>query len=235
MRGASCCNALSPDMTWQYYHHRLRDRTGADRVVSVALPAFLRSEPTVVFCADGQAVQTLSESIAASDRCDLPILIGVHSQQSTRAQDYLFNDTENYLAHEDFFVRVLRSWAHAEYDVPITRSTSVMFGFSNGGAFALTAVLRHSELFAAAFSFSTPKLPTKPSVPDFKSQLPAIYLAAGSLGPEKQIRKNVLQLARWLQRKDVPVTVSEKQAGHTLDFWASELPIALEWFQSTAA
>lgn len=96
----------------------------------------------------------------------------------------------------------------------------------------MTAALRHPDCFAAAFSFSTPKLPQKPSIESGGSTMPAIYFAAGNLGPEKAIRKNVRQLGRWLEKKGVSVTLSERQAGHSLDFWGSELPIALEWFQT---
>ncbi len=64
--------------------------------------------------------------------------------------------------------------------------------------------------------------------------MPAIYFAAEDLGPERAIRRNVRRLGRWLKMKGVSVTASEKQAGHSLDFWGSELPIALEWFQTTA-
>lgn len=50
------------------------------------------------------------------------------------------------------------------------------------------------------------------------------------MGPEKSIRKNVRDLAGWLRKHKIPVTASEKPAGQTLDLWATELVVAMEWF-----
>lgn len=219
--------------TWQHFQHSLIDRAGIERFVSIALPRQLPLQPTVVYCADGQVVETLCRYITNSDGHNLPVLIGVHSNESTRAQDYLFGENHNYLSHEEFFVNELPVWANSEYDVPMLRASTVVFGFSNGGAFALTAALRHPASFAAVFSFSTPKLSAMPCIKSVGTLMPSIYLATGNIGPEKSIRKNVLHLARWLRKQDIAVTVSEKNAGHTLDFWASELPNALEWFHGS--
>jgi len=219
--------------TWQFFHHTLRDRAGIERRVSVALPDQILHAPTVVYCADGQVVETLCRYMASCEIQNPPILIGVHSNEATRAQGYLFDKNRHYLAHEEFFVDELPTWANTEYDVAQLRSSTVVFGFSNGGAFALTAALRHPASFAAAFSFSTPKLSAMPCIKSAGTLMPSIYLATGNIGPEKSIRKNVLHLARWLRKLNIPVTLAEKNAGHTLDFWASELPIALDWFRET--
>ncbi len=43
--------------------------------------------------------------------------------------------------------------------------------------------------------------------------MPRIYLATGRDGPERKIRKNVLHLARWLERQQIDVTVSDQPGG----------------------
>ena len=70
--------------TWQHYHHTLRDRLGTDRFVSVAMLTSLPTQPTVLFCTDGQVVETLSRRLSAEESRNLPILIGVHSNEATR-------------------------------------------------------------------------------------------------------------------------------------------------------
>lgn len=219
-------------MTWRFGHHIIPAPSGPNRVVSIALPAVMPAKPLVVFCTDGQALPAFSTGLSSA-RPDLhPVLIGVHSDPQSRAQHYLFDGGVHYQAHEDFFVDVLPVWLHAEYGLSLERSRTVAFGFSNGGAFVLTMGLRHPDSFSAIFSFSSPKLPTRPCVSRHQFPMPAIYLATGCIGPEKKIRQNVLQLARWLRSRDIPVTVSEQQAAHTLDFWAAEFPEALDWFHS---
>lgn len=218
--------------SWEQYCEVLHDRSGTERIVSVAKPNPLPQTPTVVFCADGQVVEMLTLSLSASEIRSPPILIGVQSHEETRAQDYLFKENANYFAHEAFFVEELPSWVNAEFDVSISRSTSIVFGFSNGGAFALAVALRHPDRFSAAFSFSPPKLPTLPSVGASDDQIPAIYFAVGTIGGERAIRRNVLRLTKWLRKNNAEVTIVERNENHTLDFWVSEMPIALDWFHT---
>lgn len=215
---------------WNCGQHTLSDSTGRERPVSVVFPATLPPKPTVVFCADGQVVESFCNRLAASGPRRLPVLVGVHSDRTARAQEYLYNGNSEYLVLEEFFVQTLRSWVSHQYGIPVERSNSVISGFSNGGAFALTAALRHPRCFSGAFCFSTPKLPERPGI-DCEAPRPNIYLAAGNVGPERSIRRNVLRIARWLRQNAVPVTLTERNAGHTLDFWASEFPLAIAWFE----
>ena len=188
----------------------------------------------VVYCADGQVVETLAVELTRSGRRDNPILIGVHSNEAVRAQEYLLSSSQYFMVHETFFSNELPLWAESEFNVPSERDKSVVFGFSNGGAFSLATALRNPHRYAAAFSFSTPRLPMMPAIPSPGGPKPSVYLATGTQGPEKYIRKNVLHLSRWLRRNDIRVEVSEKQARHTLDFWASEFVVAIGWLNSRA-
>ncbi len=183
-----------------------------------------------MYCADGEVVELLVEALTHSSLLHLPVLIGVHSHQSHRAEEYLQSDNGLFVTHEKFFCHELRSWAHLEYGIPPEREASIVFGFSNGGAFAVAAALRNPDQFSAAFAFSVPPLPQLPSIPAPGAAKPSIYLATGNQGAEKSIRKNVLRIARWLRDNELPLTLSERRAGHTMDFWAAEFVVALEWF-----
>ena len=70
--------------------------------VTIAIPlAGDISFRTVVYCADGQVVETLAAKLqpALPDR-ELPVLIGVHSDPAVRAQEYLIGLNEQFLMHE---------------------------------------------------------------------------------------------------------------------------------------
>jgi pimeloyl-ACP methyl ester carboxylesterase len=106
-----------------------------------------------------------------------------------------------------------------------------LFGFSNGGAFAIALALRHPTLYAAAVAFSVPPLPLLPPWGGGAVQ-PAFYLAVGDHGPERQIRKRMLQLAQRLRRQGLRTEFAyRRNARHTLGLWGPELVLAAKWLQ----
>ncbi len=215
---------------WRLDDRDLVDRTGKVRRVTVAIPPGSHVDRRVVHCADGQIVAGLTDALSRSGEPDLPVLIGVHSHDAVRAQEYLPSSDSLYLAHASLFVDRLRTWANAEYGINTDRERSAMFGVSNGGAFAIGVALQHPSRYSAAISFSPPKL-TQHAVPDQGDGCPLIYVAVGDRGPEKQIRKHVLHLVRTLRRANIGGTLAERTGeGHTLDFWLSEFPIAYRWW-----
>lgn len=223
--------ALLEQHGWRIQHHEIPDNGAIGRIrrVTIAFRPSLATTTKVIYCADGQVVESLALGLARSPHCERLALIGVHSNSEVRAQEYLLSSHELFSAHERFFTEQVRSWAGHEFGVPTERDASVVFGFSNGGAFAFATALRRPRCFAAAISFSTPRLASMPAIPPRDSVRPSIYLAVGNQGPEKSIRKNVLHLARWLRQNDVPVTLCERRAGHALDFWTTELVAAVDW------
>jgi predicted esterase len=221
------------EQPWQIQHHVLHDHGSLKTIrrVTIAIPASAKPFTRVVYCADGQVIETFASALTTSLDGDLPILIGIHSDARFRAQEYLLSSDEHFLAHERFWTDQVRKWAQCEFGVSPERGQSVAFGFSNGGAFALAAVLRQPHLFAAVLSFSTTQFASR-EIPPPGGLKPSIYMAAGNQGPEKSIRKNVLRIARWLRQNDLPVTVSLQAAGHTLDFWVTEFVKAVEWLNA---
>ena len=214
-------------------HHSVADpdQAGGTRQVTTAVPASRDTSTRVIYCADGQVVPRLTSVLTGNPELEPPVLIGVHSDPLVRAQEYLSATGELFQVHEQFFVRHVRSWAAETLSVSVNGRQSAVFGFSNGGAFALAAALRHPEQFAAAIAFSVPPAGDFASVHLQEGPKPAIYLAAGNQGPEKLIRHNVLRLTRALRRSDVPVAFSEQHAGHDMNFWLSEFVSAVKWLK----
>lgn len=209
--------------------HLVVDRTGCSRQVTVAWTSPANPDAIVIYCADGQLVPYFEKSLHRMINGALPVLVGVHSTD-LRSQEYLPSSKQCYLDHEAFFVIQLRNWMITQFGIEPSREKSIMFGFSNGGAFALHSVLQYSHLFAGVFSFSTPPFELSESRRQHDQNNPWIYLATGNQGPEKSIRKNVLKLSRTLERRKYSVTFCERQAGHTLEFWLAELTLAWNWY-----
>lgn len=219
---------------WQIEHHAVSRPDGFSRSVTVALPCLTDiSEIPVVYCTDGQVVETL---VAEFDQSPLngvrPMLLGVHSHPTKRAQEYLLDSTELYREHEQFIVYTVRSWARSKWGISTARERSILFGFSNGGAFALATALRNCDCFTAVISLSVPPFGPLPKCSPLGCQRPLIYMAAGNQGPEKSIRKSMSRLRRSLQRENIPAEYYERESGHTLEFWSSELVHAIQWLNS---
>ncbi len=224
-----------PEWRWKFEHFDfpISESIGQRRRVSVAIPSGVDlATATVVYCADGQVVDALAMTLLrSSGSLYPPILIGVHSHPTMRAEEYLLSSNEHYLDHEKFFTDDLRFWAHETLGISVERINSVLFGFSNGGAFAIATTLRHCDRFAAAIAFSVPAFGQLPDIPQLPVLRPSVYLAAGNRGAEKSIRKNVLKLRKTLQRNQILVEYCERTSDHTLDFWATEFVTAVRWFE----
>ena len=216
---------------WQIENHDVPfSSRGRTRRITVAMPCPDNiNNKSIVYCADGQVIETLAFALRSLPEDNLPILVGVHSDPEVRAQEYLPSTKDLYLAHESFFVENVRSWAHDRFDITMARDKSFVFGFSNGGAFAISVAFRHCDRFAAAIAFSIPPFGDLPVSSSPCERLPEIYLASGNQGPEKSIRKNMVKLRRSLQRRGASLHYCERTCGHTLDFWTSEFAEAIQW------
>ncbi len=195
-----------------------------DRSVHVPLP--------VLFCADGQSVHGFAEHLSREiDRGYVPpiVLIGVHSDPRRRAQEYL-SDVEPQLfdAHERFFAGQILDWARRQYGVAKDRQFCGVFGFSNGGAFALSMGARQRDKFGVVIAFSIAGGADRvPEAEYARRPIPRYYLSAGTR--EKPFRNTGRVLARMLSKQGVKHHSTERAAGHDFDFWAAELPEAIRW------
>jgi enterochelin esterase-like enzyme len=204
------------------------------RRLTVALPRNPRVNPPIplIFCADGQAVAFLSVAVgAAIDAQQIPPvgLIGVHQSSIYRAEEYLYGiDEQRFCSHERFFTEEVIAWTKSQFGVGADRDLRGVFGFSNGGAFAIHMALHHGDKFAVAIAFSVPRSPKRATIADFKqSEIGSCYLAAGKR--ERGFKRETRAIANALQRSGKKCVYHERDAGHEARFWAAELSMAIAW------
>lgn len=209
------------------------DCLGERRGVTIFLPRNCLPTSTcpIVFCTDGQAVEAFSHRIERdiNDRKLPPlVLVGAHSSQR-RSQEYTFGqDDSRFRLHEHFFTKELPDWLNATFNLKADRNRTAVFGFSHGGAFALTMASRHSDLFSVVIAFSTAGAFEEYQVTEHTTgPNPRFYLSAGSR--EKPLLKTTRRFAKHLDRSKVDCVVTERHAGHDFTYWETELPQALKW------
>ncbi len=204
------------------------------RTVTVAIPESPLQHVDVVYCADGQVVPELAAALQQStQQVALPCLVGVHSVPQYRAEEYLYgtNEPARYRWHEQFFAMTVREYAVSAWGLAKERQRNLLFGFSNGGAFAVATALRDPLQFAVAIACSVPRMPDMPVVDSGEGDKPCFYLAAGDLGPEKAIAKHTRRLASWVEKHGLNVDYFQRSGGHNHDFWTREFTNAMAWFR----
>ncbi|MCA9012834.1 MAG: hypothetical protein KDB01_23950 [Planctomycetaceae bacterium] len=205
-----------------------------ERTVNVFLPPGYRTglDYPALFCADGQAVEGFSNSLSKAmeeGRTPPVILVGVHSDPRLRAYEYV-DGIENslFLAHEHFFTDEVYRWAIAKLDLSFARPACGIFGFSNGGAFALSMGIRHPEKYGVVIAFSIAGGAHRIKASEYARRPAArYYLSAGTR--EKPFRDTSRAVARILSKSNVEHVITERYAGHDFDFWNSELCEAIRW------
>jgi predicted esterase len=110
------------------------------------------------------------------------------------------------------------------------RRNCAVFGFSNGGAFAVAMGCRHPDRFGQVIAFSVAKSPLQPilgaKTPD---QHPRFYLAAGRRGAEKMFKRHTLSLAKSFRRRGAECVFVERDAGHDFGFRQKEFVVGVSW------
>jgi enterochelin esterase-like enzyme len=185
-----------------------------------------------LFCADGQAVHGFSARLSgAIDEGTVPpvILIGVHSHPELRAKEYLDGkDPGRFEAHAEFFAEEIYRWAIAGWSIATARPSCGVFGFSNGGAFALSMGVRHRERFGVVIAFSIAGGAERVAESEYaRRPLPRYYVSAGTR--EQPFRRTGRALAKLLVTHGVEHVYTERSAGHDFGFWACELVEAIRW------
>jgi enterochelin esterase-like enzyme len=204
------------------------------RGLTIFLPKGYRPGRSIpaVFCADGQAVGGLSANVAAAiEAGSIPptALVGVDSCSEKRAQEYICGVNKAlFEAHERFFVEEVPQWLDAELGISLEREACGVFGFSNGGEFAVSMGVRHRDKFGVLIAFSVPPGREKMAGSEFAAKpVPRYYLAAGT--KEGRFKKTTRAIAGTLERHGLTHEYQEREAGHDFDFWAAELPQAIRW------
>ena len=157
------------------------------------------------------------------------ILVGVHSSEQYRAEEYIDGaDQFRFEAHERFFTDEVYRWANAEFSLSTSRQSCAVFGFSNGGAFALSIGVRHRERYGVVIAFSIAGGADRVAESEYaRRPVAKYYLSAGTR--ERPFCKTARGLAKILSRHNVEHVHTEQCAGHEFSFWESEFPKAIRW------
>ena len=218
-----------PTQAFQIQSQSLAER----RAISVFVPNDCKciSACPVLFCADGQTVEAFSRRIEREvDEGTLPqiVLVGAHSSQQRFTEYVRGQDESRFRRHQEFFIEELRDWFNMEFGVTLDRNRTAVFGFSHGGAFALTMASRHPGHFSLVVAFSV--------AGDFEEYqlqgqnceaISRFYLSAGS--KEKPLLRRTRQYATQLKTMKLGCVITERHAGHDFGYWDEELPLALRW------
>jgi len=218
---------------------------GEHRDLTVYLPpGHVRNRQyPVVYAADGQSVELFAAVLDAQvvdGNVPAVIVVGVHSAeggsaveaydpgQDVRAQEYLLGENqERFEAHERFFVYEVWDWAARTLGASSSREGCALFGFSNGGAFAISMGIRHPERYGTVIAFSLGEGVRGWGTPQWATDTtPRHYLVAGTLEPFWG------PTSRWaavLARLNVEHVYHERVCGHDLLMWEEELPGAVAW------
>ena len=197
----------------------------------------------VVYAADGEAIDRFArvvEPLIAAGQVPPVVLIGVHSggyvggtpdfkkydaQKDLRAQEYFPGlNPKRFSDHESFFCTEVPAWAERRFGVSSEKAGRVVFGYSNGGRFAVEMGLRHPHLFGHVFGFSVAGNGTF----DFgagRKELPRFHLKAGTW--ETSFHRCTSRLADQLKERGASVRFATRVGGHDTALWRDEFAAAL--------
>ena len=183
------------------------------------------SGDVVIYCSDGQSVETIAHRFYEAVRADWVWFVGVDCSTEFRNEEYLFGqDDFHFELHEAFFANDVVDWATNLIGVPHAKERSAVFGFSCGGAFATSIGIRHPDVFETVFAFSIAGSP----VVDFDvgpaSDLSnsSFFLRVGSR-ESKRMRGYTKRLRNWLRASQAQVDYDTFHGGHELTLWSTAL------------
>jgi enterochelin esterase-like enzyme len=189
----------------------------------------------LLVCADGDGLEGWAGLVAASGE---PVaLVGIEdgglvwepgtdvaeydAQRDPRARAYLPDvDPAYFSAHMKYVVEEVLPWADECLGRRLPR---LVFGVSNGAAWAASLAAEHPDLVAGVLAFSLGVLPRE-AVP---AGAPAHALVAGRLEPG--FHRDTTTYARKLRRVGVPVRLRTPMRGHDYTMWRDEFVPALRW------
>jgi enterochelin esterase-like enzyme len=204
------------------------------------------SQSHVIYAADGQNTAMFAQVIEPLiDERRIPpiVIVGVHSGAPTdgipdasntrwriaRAQEYLPTaNPERFAKHEQFFCSEMQKWAEQTIGVSSDRQRRAVFGFSNGGRFAIEMGRKRPDSFGYVFAFSVAGDADgrfdRLGSPADQSQY---YMASGAWEPP--FNECTTRLAEELERQGINVLHVARVAGHDWAMWSEELAAATQW------
>ena len=162
------------------------------------------------------------------ERC---LFVGIESNPATRDYDYIRGYyPDRFDAHERFITDEVFSRIDREFGIDDSSCTLGICGFSNGATLAHVLAVRNPDTFSFAFIFSAADNRLRQDeYPD--GHRGRYYLAAGTREPDfLHATRNIADDLAAIRAK---FTFAERDAGHSIAFWANELPTAMDWILET--
>ncbi len=215
---------------------------GTERGVMVYLPPDcekLRDLPAV-FMADGQSTRDFAqvlEPLIREGRVRPTVIVGMYhgdyvggftdiehydASKDLRFAEYIEGPyPERFDAHMKFVADELVPWAIAQFHVSPKAADHVIFGFSNGGAFAAAAAVLRPDVFQKAFPFSMAIPPTD----EPKARLGRFWFACGTLESFEYLTDTFFAKAKgW----GVRATMDKWVGGHDSALWQGAFAKAIQ-------
>ena len=189
----------------------------------------------VVYATDGGMFAPYARRVdAAIEAGTIPrvVVVAAHSAGwdpsqggNLRGMEYLLGfDPGRFARHERFFVNELPAWAEEELGVSDERDQRIVFGCSDGGAYALAVGVTHSDRFGHVIAYSS-GMPPQGQERWAEGTAPYIQLCAGIY--EHGFFASTQAWDHWLSLLKLPHHWTERVCGHEPIQWVEELPAAL--------
>ncbi len=206
---------------------------GEDREVEVYVPPHTEATIPVVVMADGDSTESfakVSEPLILSKKVAPFAIVGVHHgeykgasdkyefEKDFRAREYLkVMDPERFGLHLKFVCDEVLPWAREKFHLSSRREDTAVFGFSNGGAFAMSAALDAPEVFGTSMPSSVAAFDPKAlaEVAD-KGKNTRFYFVAGKL---EVFMNNTQNAVKILKEKAAQCTFDSYVSGHESNMW----------------
>jgi len=206
-------------------HERLPLGDSTRRVTLYSLKE--RGEPNdiVVYCSDGQNAGAFAQQFFNAFAAECFWFIGVDCSNEHRNAEYVFGrDDSSFGVHESFFINTVVDWATKVIGIRHARDQSAVFGYSCGGAFAVSIGIRHPDVYGTIFAFSIAGRPITNFDAQPESHLSdvAFYFRGGSREP-KGMRSYMKRLEKWLRSGGVQVSNGTLAGGHEFALWSNAL------------
>lgn len=214
---------------------------GVREITVYTPPGWNRAKPLpVVYLADGAAVSGFANTLEPAIRKGtVPpvILVGIDSAPSIppggteyrpeddkRSQEYLEGwqgGTERFAAHEVFLLQIVLPHLEREYGASSAPNDRVVGGLSNGGAWAISMVARHPDVFRGVLALS-PSNSGRQQAPHKEAR---VFTGGGTLEPAFQ--ESARNYAALTNRSGQATRVQEWVGGHDYAVWEEMLPKGL--------
>lgn len=206
---------------------------GMERKVTVYIPAAAPQDMPVVFMADGQSCQQFAnvlEPLILSKKVRPTAIVGIHHgpyvgskekfefEKDYRMMEYLkVASPERFAAHLSFVCDQVIPWARQKFKLSKKKEDTAIFGFSNGGAFAMTAAIDRPDVFGYALPHSVAAISREElEKADVSKLTTKFYFTAGTL---EVFINNTEFSFQTLTKKRVACEMAPYVSGHDIGMW----------------